>query len=89
MSEEIAERVMQVVARTQRVPRGSISLASTLQDLGADSYDRINIVFALEDEFDITLPDAKVKNIQTLKEAVEGIEVLLCGTSAGRDSCGA
>ena len=41
--------------------------------------DGINILFALENEFDITIPDEQAKQIRSIREMVEGIEKLLPG----------
>lgn len=86
MLDDIAERVLRVIAKTQRLPREAISLSSTFEELGADSYDRLNIVFALEEEFDVSVPDVKVKEIRTLSEAVTGIEALLGSKPSGPDA---
>lgn len=88
MLDDLAERVVQVIAKTQRLPRSAISLSSTFEELGADSYDRLNIVFALEEAFDVTVPDAKVKEIRTIREVVAGIEALLENKLSGLDSSG-
>ena len=74
---ELASRVIQVIAQTQRIPAESISLDKTFEQLKIDSLDGINIVFALENEFGINIPDEGVQNLRSIRETVEGVRKLL------------
>jgi acyl carrier protein len=47
---------------------------SFINDLGADSLDTVELVMELEEEFDITIPDEKAEEIQTVGQAVAYIE---------------
>ncbi len=76
MSEEIAQRVMSVIAAAQKLAREKISVDSTFEDLGIDSLDGVNLLFALEEEFDIDIPD-KAMEIKTVGKIVENIERFL------------
>lgn len=75
--EELGLRVIRVIAETQRIPPASISINSAFEELGIDSLDGINIVFALENEFDVNIPDEGVQNMRSVREAVEGVRALL------------
>lgn len=44
--------------------------ASFVDDLGADSLDRVELVMAFEEEFGVEIPDDAAENIQTLKDAI-------------------
>ncbi len=48
--------------------------ASFVEDLGADSLDTVELVMALEEEFETEIPDEKAEKIATIKDAVEYIE---------------
>jgi acyl carrier protein len=74
---DLATKVMQVIAKTQRIPLESISLDSTFEQLKIDSLDGINIVFALENEFGINIPDDGVQSMRSIGETVEGVRKLL------------
>jgi acyl carrier protein len=74
---DLGNRVMQVIAKTQRIPLESISLDSTFEQLKIDSLDGINIVFALENEFGINIPDEGVQTMRSIGETVEGVRKLL------------
>ena len=73
----LAERVLQIIADTQRKNRSLISIDSSFEELGIDSMDGVNIVFALENDFNINVPDEEVKNIRNVRDMVEGVRKLV------------
>jgi acyl carrier protein len=73
----LVSKVTAVIAKSQRIPVESITLDSTFEELKIDSLDGINIVFALENEFGIGIPDEGVQNLRSVRETVEGISKLL------------
>jgi acyl carrier protein len=77
MSDELIQRVRSVIATTQRIPIESVSIENSFEELGIDSMDGVNILFALESEFDISIPDEEAKSIRTVREMAEGVEKLL------------
>jgi acyl carrier protein len=85
-SENIEERVLRVIATTRRVPLDTIHAASTFEELGIDSLDRINILFELEGEFDIEIDDEQAKQVTTLQQMIDGIALLLAAKAAGASS---
>ena len=84
MSNDLTERVISVIAATQRIPREKISPQSTFEELGLDSLDSVNILFALEEEFKIDIPDEDTRDIRTVAQMIEGIEKLVA--TSGRAS---
>lgn len=70
-------RVIQVIAETQKMSADLIGREATFEELKFDSLDGINILFALENEFDINIPDEAAKEIKSVPEMVAGIEKLL------------
>lgn len=75
MSDNIEERVMKVVSEQLGVDRGEISLSSAfVADLDADSLDTVELVMALEEEFDLTIPDEMAEKITTVQQAVDFIK---------------
>lgn len=54
--ESIADEVRQVIARALKIPIERLTPRTTLQDLGIESLDLIEIIFALEEKFDINIP---------------------------------
>ena len=74
MSDQLTKRVLQVIASTQRISPEKVTLDKSFQELGIDSMDGINILFALENEFDITIPDEQAEKIKTVGEAIDYID---------------
>ena len=79
MSDELAEKVMSAIATTKRIPREKVTEDSTLEDLGLDSLDQLNLLFALESDFNISIPDEEAKSIRTVREMVDGVRNLVTG----------
>ena len=75
--DDLSAHVIRVIAHTQRMPAESISLDSTFEELKIDSLDGINIVFALENEFGINIPDEGVQDMRSVQGAVEGVRKLI------------
>jgi acyl carrier protein len=75
--DSLEARVLQIIAETQKIPQESVSIDKTFQDLNIDSLDGINIIFALESEFDITIPDDGVENMKSVRDAVDGVRQLV------------
>ncbi|HEX6546270.1 MAG TPA: acyl carrier protein [Bryobacteraceae bacterium] len=74
---ELTSRVLRVIAETQRIPLESVTVDKTFADLKIDSLDGINIVFALENEFGISIPDEGVENMRSVQDAVDGVRTLV------------
>jgi len=85
MTPDLTERVLRIIAETQRKDPAQVTIDSTFEELGIDSMDGVNIVFALENEFDINVPDDEVKNIRSVRDMVEGVRKLveMRGADAG------
>ena len=77
MQDELTKRVIGVMAATQHIPEEKIEIDKSFQDLGIDSLDGINILFALENEFDINIPDDAAKEIKTVRDMIEGVRKLV------------
>jgi acyl carrier protein len=80
MSDQLTQKILAVIASTQRIPVENVTIDSTFEELGIDSMDGVNIMFALENEFNISIPDEDAKSIRTVRQMVEGIGKLLSGS---------
>jgi len=75
MSQEILEKVCSIVSEQLSVEAGEVKSDSNFQnDLGADSLDTVELVMALEEAFDIEIPDDSAEGIATVVDAVKFIE---------------
>jgi acyl carrier protein len=79
MADDVMSRVIRVIAETQRVPLDTIKPESTFEELKIDSLDGINIVFAIENEFNINVPDDAAKSLRSVRDVAEGVEKLVAG----------
>ena len=77
MTGTISERVVEVFQRTQYLPEGKVTPESTFAELNIDSLDGLQIVFALEEEFGISIPDDAAKKFVTVQQTIEGVQMLL------------
>ena len=70
----IEKRVKEIVAEQLGVDESQVTNeASFMDDLGADSLDTVELVMALEEEFDIEISDEDAEKIQTVQDAIDYI----------------
>ncbi len=72
-TDELTPRILRIIAETQRKDPAQVTIDSSFEELGIDSMDGINIIFALENEFNINVPDEEVKTIRSVRDMVEGV----------------
>ena len=82
MSDELNQRVLKVIATSKRIPLETVTIDSQFQELGIDSMDAVEILFALENEFDISIPDDEVRSVRNVRQMCEGVEKLVAAKSA-------
>lgn len=71
----IFEKVKKLIAKELDVSESKITLETRLsEDLGADSLDAVELVMALEDEFELSVSDDDAQNLNSVKAIVEYIE---------------
>lgn len=71
---EILEKVADIASDVLGVDASEITEKTTFDDLDADSLDRLQLVTAMEDEFDLEIPDDQLEAINSVADAVEAIE---------------
>lgn len=73
--ENVQERVKNIIVEQLGVEADQVKPeAQFVNDLGADSLDTVELIMALEEEFDIEIPDEKAEQIKTVGEAIDYIE---------------
>ncbi|EJN07397.1 MULTISPECIES: acyl carrier protein [unclassified Herbaspirillum] len=69
---DIEQRVKKIVAEQLGVAEADIKNESSfVDDLGADSLDTVELVMALEDEFEMEIPDEQAEKITTVQQAID------------------
>ena len=80
---EIEQKVIRLVADTQKIDPAEIRPESTFEELKIDSLDGLNLLFAVESEFDIHVPDEEAKRLRSVSDMVEGVQKLLAAKQSG------
>jgi acyl carrier protein len=70
---DIANRCIDIIAKSKSIPADTITLASTFDELNIDSLDKINISFEVEEAFAIEIPDEALSTLKTVGDMVEGV----------------
>ena len=74
-SEEIFEKIKEIIVEQLGVAENAVTMeASFIDDLGADSLDIVELIMALEEEFDGEIPDADAEKIVSVSDVVDYIK---------------
>ena len=74
-TEEVFEKVKAIIVEQLGATEASVTMeASFIDDLGADSLDIVELVMAIEEEFDIEIPDADAEKVVTVGDVVDYIK---------------
>lgn len=79
----LAERVISTIATSREIPAESIRVESTFEELGIDSLDAFEILYALEQEFDVVIPDEAARGLRTVGDIVDRLGQIQAGGAAG------
>ncbi|HEY7610793.1 MAG TPA: phosphopantetheine-binding protein [Alphaproteobacteria bacterium] len=76
--EEIREKIFDIIAKEARIDRGTLTLETKLEDLKIESLDMVQILFGIEDAFDVYVPqDDQSFKLSTLNDVVDGVKRLV------------
>ena len=71
---DVAEKVKKIICEQLDVPiEDVVSAASFVDDLGADSLDQVELIMAMEEEFDLSISDEDAEKIATVQDAIDYI----------------
>ena len=74
-SEEVFEKVKNIIVEQLQATEAAVTMESSfIDDLGADSLDLVELIMALEEEFDIEIPDADAEKVVTVGDVVDYIK---------------
>jgi acyl carrier protein len=80
IEEDVQGRVIAVLKKNRRIGSIPLQLDTRFDQLKLDSLDVICMVFDLEEEFKITIPDNAAQHMRCIGDVVEGVKVVLKGT---------
>ncbi len=75
----VSDKVIEIITREQHLDPGKVTVDSTFAELGIDSLDGVNILFALEEEFKIDIPDAVAQNMRSVRQVIDALTRVLEG----------
>lgn len=68
----VDEKIVRIICEQLDVPESDVvPEASFVDDLGADSLDQVELIMAMEEEFDVSIPDEDAEKIATVKDAID------------------
>ncbi|KTD41696.1 acyl carrier protein [Legionella parisiensis] len=76
MNQQVQERVLQVIANVLTLPPESIQITQAINEICDDSLDMVNLVFTLEEEFNLDIAD-KAKEAKTVYDIIASIDALM------------
>ena len=76
---DVSDKVVEIITREQHLEPGTVTIDSTFDQLGIDSLDGVNILFALEEEFKIDIPDSVAHNMKSVRQVVDSLTRVIEG----------
>ncbi len=76
---DIQDKVIDIITREQHLDPSVVKPDSTFAELGIDSLDGVNILFALEQEFKIDIPDSIAQNMRSVGQVVDALTRVIEG----------
>ena len=77
------QAIIDIIAKTCSIERARITLDSTLKDLDVHSLDAVQVLFEIEDRFNITVPEREDQySAGTVRDLIEGVDKLLAEKAA-------
>ncbi len=81
-TDELEQKVIQLIAENQQIEADQITIDSTFEELGVDSFDGVNLLFAIESEFELSVSDEQAKQLRSVREMVNGVREMLAEKNA-------
>jgi len=84
MDEALTAKVIAEIAAVKRIPVESITVDSTFEELAMDSLDAMNLLFTLEEQLGVSIPDEAANSIKDVRSTVAGVQRLLAEKSGAQ-----
>ena len=73
MTENIFEKVADIISTSKGISRETITIDSSFEELGLDSLDAIELIADMEEAFNVTIPNTELQGIKSIRQAVDGL----------------
>lgn len=77
MSDQLERQVVDIIAGKKKIDPASVTAASTLEELGLDSLDAADVMFTVEDTFNVVVPDEAATTMRSVGDIVAGLRKLI------------
>ena len=74
--DEIAQKLIAIVRQEKDIPEDLLKPETSLADAGIDSLDSLTILFAIEEQFGISIPDDRARAMKTFGDMIDIVETL-------------
>lgn len=81
VSDNLERRVIEMIAKRKHLDPAGLTAATTFEQLGIDSLDAADLLFAFEDEFGIVVPDDVARSMRSVGQVVDGLRGLNAGAA--------
>lgn len=81
MMQDIDQVVIKAIAKQKQIDASTITADSTLAVLGISSLEAIAIIFEIEEQFDVEVPNENLDSLETVQDIVDGIRGLIASRS--------
>jgi acyl carrier protein len=82
MDDALTAKVISEIAAVKKIPVESITINSTFEELSMDSLDAMNLLFSLEEQLGVSIPDEAANSIKDVRSAVAGVQRILAESGA-------
>lgn len=79
----LEEKVIEIITRVQKLEPGRVTIDSTFEELGIDSLDGVNLLFAFEEEFNLNIPEHIAQQMKSVRQVAEGLRGVMARRPAG------
>jgi acyl carrier protein len=77
MPESLETRIVRIIAAAKGMETDELAPSTPMEELGLDSLDAMSMVFDLENEFEIEIPDGAAERARTVGDLIDGIRLLV------------
>lgn len=81
MTQDIDQVVIKAIAKQKQIDASTITADSTLAVLGISSLEAITIIFEIEEQFDVEVPNENLDSLETVQDIIDGISRLIASRS--------
>lgn len=79
VTDNLERQVVEIIAKKKKLDPATVTAASTFEELGLDSLDAADVMFSVEDAFEVVVPDEAAMTMKSVGDVVAGLRQLIAG----------